>query len=100
MGGGKASRYLSSESDGLRKRESTGIEQLPQCLAIEEFGDEEIQPVAVAEVVHRKNVRVVERADCASLALEALHMVGVRGALCTQYLDGDVAAEPGIARTI
>ena len=54
----------------------------------------------LTNIVHRENVRVIERGGRASLLLEATQPIGIRGEGRREDLDGHVAPEAWIARAI
>ena len=53
-----------------------------------------------ADVVDGEDVGVVEGGDGAGLELEALEAVGVGGDVVVEDLEGDVAAEAGVAGAV
>src|SRR5262249_18410752 len=64
------------------------------------FEDEKIGAVALLEIVDRTNPRMIQLCEKFGLAPEAMHPVGVAREFLGQDLDGDVALQFGITRTI
>ena len=67
-----------------------------QGLCVQILHDQEVDPVLVADVVERANVRVVQAGDGLRLALEPLFQIRVRGDVLGEDLDGDGAIEAGV----
>ena len=68
--------------------------------AVDEFRDEIRPAVDIPDVVHREQVRMIERGEHAGFALEAGQPIGVRGEQRRQDLDRDVASELRVARAV
>ena len=82
--------------DRLAPRQRALCQPVAQRLAVEQLHDES----AVLEAVHLGDVRVVERRERPGFAFEARETIRIAGEGVGQNLDGDVAAEPRIARAI
>ena len=107
--GRQAARHLDRHVGTLPRRERTLPEFVAQCLAVEELSDQERRPdraliriddLGAADVVHRHDIRVIDRGDRARLALESREPIGISCKNRGQHLDGDVAAEPRVPRPI
>ena len=68
------------------------VEQAPQRTTTEQLGDQ-VGHVALAPVVHRHDVRVVEAGGVVRLGPEPLEELGVVGQRVVQHLDRDATAE-------
>jgi hypothetical protein len=77
---------------GLRLRDRPAVELPAQRLALEQLGDRVRDAVLRAEVVDREDVRVRQRGDRLSLALEARERVRIRRQVRRKDLDRDVAS--------
>ena len=83
----EATRRLEAHQVGLRRIEaSTGVEHGPQRPPAEQLGDQ-VGHVALPPVVHRHDVRVVERRRSLRLGLEPLQEGGIVGEGGVQDLD-------------
>jgi hypothetical protein len=71
VGGGEAVGELDGEFDGFARREAGGWNAIAEGVAFEEFGDDVVRAVGLADVVDRDNVGMIERGDRAGLLLEA-----------------------------
>ena len=69
-------------------------------LPVQEFHDEEIRPVLMADVVERADVRVRQRRDGAGLALKPLAGGRVVGQVRREHLDRDGAVQARISRAV
>ena len=96
----EAVRDLQGVVDGLARREPPGRERRPQRLALEELLDDVRRAVVGADVVHGREVGMVQNAGCLRLLLEAAQPVGVLRERRRKDLDGHVAAEPRVLRAI
>jgi len=63
---------------------------------LDQLHDDEVPARILSDVVNRADVGMVERGGGPSLALEALHGLGIPGSLVGQKLDRDTAAEAGV----
>ena len=91
---------LRGELEQLAQRQRLLPERLAQRAALDQLHRDVERAAFVADVVHRHDVRVVERRGGAGLALEALAAVCVRRELGPQALDRDLAPEPRVARAV
>src|SRR5208283_4359622 len=87
------------------RRQRTGFELLTQGLAFEKLADQIGRglircDLVLSDVVDSENVGMVERRDRARFLLKTAQAVGVFGQSLGQNLDGDVAAESGVARAV
>ncbi len=69
-----------------------------QVLAGHQFHRQEHEVVLRVQTVHGGDVGVVERGECAGLALEAGTALGIGGQRLGQHLDGDLAAQRRVER--
>ena len=84
---------LEADLPGLGRVEAVaGVEQAPQRTAAEQLGDE-VGHVALAPVVHRHDVRVVEAGGVVRLGPEPLEELRVVGQRVVQDLDRDATTE-------
>ena len=88
------------EFDGLLPRQPPACQPPPECLALQQLGDEVPHAVVRADVVNREDVRVRERGNRAGLALEPRERVGIAGKIRRDRLHRDVAAQARIAGAI
>ena len=73
---------------------------LSKRLAFEQLGHDERRTAISADVVHREDVRVVQRRGRAGFLLESMEAIDVGRECAGQYLDRNVTPEPRIARAI
>jgi hypothetical protein len=97
---GEASRNGDGITDGLAHRDRAGDQALTQRLPFEQLRDDERGVPLDADVVHRQDVRVVQRGERAGLLLEALEPIGVGRQCRRQHLDRDVASQPRVAGAV
>ena len=81
---------LDRVADTSLGRQRAACEPRGQRLALEELHDQVGDAVLLAEVVQDADVRMVQRADDAGFAIEALAELRVGGELRRQDLDRDV----------
>src|SRR5215470_6728835 len=93
-------RDLDRVLEGLVRRERSFGEASRQRFTFQVLHDEEVEPILRADVVQDANVRVVERRDRASLALEALAQIPIVRHASRKDFDGDDAIETRVARAI
>jgi hypothetical protein len=67
-------------------------------MAFEQFGHDVRHLVVRAEVVHRKDVSMIELAGGARFLFEPMHSAWITRELRRNQFDRDVARQPGIAR--
>lgn len=75
-------------------------EQLTQGRAVDKLHGDVRDPVLVADIVDVDDVRVGQGRSCARLLLESPHAVGIVGQERMQHLDGHIARQPVVARTV
>jgi hypothetical protein len=97
---GQAVRHLDRVVDRLADRQRARAKAIAERFALEQLRDDEGGAVVGADVVNGQDVGMVEARGGARLLLEALQPVGVAGERRRQHLDGDVAAQAGVASTI
>ena len=100
VGGGQAAGDLNGVVDGLPGSQRAGVEPLAQRFALEQFDHDERRALVGPEIVDRDQIRVVQHPRRPGLLLEAPEAVRVAGKGGREHLDGNVAAEPGIARAV
>ena len=100
VGGGQPVADLDGNFHGATYRKGSSFQPLPQRLALEQLEYDEGRAVLRAHVVQGEDVGVVEGRDGSGLVLEAAEAVRVRGAVGGYDLDGDIAAETGVARAV
>ena len=93
--GGEPPRDLNRVVERLAHRNGAGGQARAQRLALEELGHDVRRAVLHAEVVHRRDPRMVEDAGGPRLGLEALEPVRVLREGRGQDLDRDLAPEAG-----
>src|SRR6266550_5794936 len=72
------------------------IDDLPQCLAVDEFHGDEIQSIVFADFVNVSDVRMVEGGGGLRFLNEAAHAIAVTGEIGRENLECNLAAELGI----
>ena len=87
---------LDAELEHAVERQRAARELVLQRPAVEQFHDDELLAVVLADVVDRADVRVVERRGDARLAAEAVERFGVGGEIGGQELQRDLAAEADV----
>src|SRR5262245_29714670 len=93
-------RDLTRDFDRLVQRYRASLEAIRQGAALDELEDETARRRRLLEAVDRADVRMIERGQHLSLALEACETFGVVSNRCGQKLQRDVAPELGIACAI
>src|ERR1700728_4727480 len=85
---------LSDHVRSLRQSQaSLALQIVSQVFSWNELHDQEIQPVALADVEDRDDVRMIaKRGRHSSLTLEAAHNTGIFRKVLSQYLDRNKAA--------
>ena len=76
------------------------MEQIAECLAVEELRDHVGGLAVLAYVIDGQDVRVIERGGRKGLLLESTKPIGVGGKGRRQHLDGDLVAEPAVGGPI
>src|SRR3954469_12538598 len=72
---------------------------IPERATVNEFGDEILAPVEQPDIVNRQDVRMIQRGGRLGLAWKALSRRGIHQ-VRREDLDGDIAAQPRVARAI
>ena len=75
-------------------------QSLTQRLALEQFRHDVGHAVVHADVVHREDVRVIQRRSGSRFLLEALKPAGIGRGIRGKHLDRDVAPESRVATAI
>ena len=88
--------HLLEERKRLFERERSLCDPLSQSLALDELHHEKRCAALVLEPVQRRDVRVIQRRENVSLALEALKALLVLSHMARQYFDRNVPAELGV----
>ena len=94
MGAVESVGDLHAEAEDLADRQRPAGDAVGERLAFEQFHDQ----VAVADVVERADVRMIELRDRLGLALEARPQLRVVRELRRQDLDGHAAVEASVVR--
>ncbi len=97
---GEAVRNLDRVVDRPARREPASRQSRPERLALQELRDDVRSALVIADVVHRRDVGVVQDSGRARLLLEPAEPVRVVREGRGQHLDGHVAPEPRILRAI
>ena len=97
---GEPVRDLEGQVDHLANRDRAAIHSPAKRLAFEHLGHDERHARIGADVVHRKNIGMVQRRGSAGFLLESMETIDVSGKRGGQHLDGDVAPEPRIVGAV
>src|ERR1700722_1426984 len=81
-------------------RQRTLLEPLVQCLAFQVLHHQEVDPIVMANVVQRADVRMAQAGDGLSFALEAFMELRITGEMFGQDFDGDSPVEPRVASAV
>ena len=87
---------LDPELEHAVERQRPARDLVLQRAAVEQFHDDELLALVLADVVDRADVRVVERRGDARLAAEPFERLGVGGEIGGQELQRDLAAETNV----
>ena len=93
-------RDLDGPRERLVERHRPFRQPRGERLAVDQLHDEEVDPLVVADVVDRADVRMIERGDGARLAFEAGAALRVGGEGRRQDLHGDIPSEPRVLRAV
>ena len=91
-------------ADVLRNLESfvdrnrSALQPIGDCLSIDKFKDEKLRSIGFFEIVDRGNIRMIQRRENLSFALESAETVRVARELIRQDLDRDLAFELRVPR--
>jgi hypothetical protein len=94
------SRDLQGIRDRFAHVDGTGPQPFPQRLPFEQLRHDEWRIRTHADVVHRKDVRTVQRRGRVSFLLESAEAIGIGRERRGQHLDRDVAPKARIAGAI
>src|SRR6266542_1387634 len=67
--------------------------ELPQCLAINEFSDNEVCTIQTFNFMNSDDIRMIKRCDCSRLVFEPAHALRTDRELSGQQLNCDFACE-------
>ena len=86
-------------------QDRAGIQRIPgnllfQCLAFQQFHDDEMLALVLFDFVDGADVRMIQSRRRAGLGLKPLHRGGVEGKVVGQHLDGHKTAKAEILRPI
>lgn len=84
----------------LGDRQRSACDPLGERVAADESQHERAHAVAFLDPVNRSDMRMIERGQHARLPLEASQSISVVGKRPRQYLDRDIASEPGITGAV
>ena len=99
--GGQRRRDLHRNGERLVQRHPASlIQDLPQGLAIDEFGGDELTAVGIAGFVNRENARMIEGGRRGGFLPEPPDAVLVLGVCVGENLQRNVAAKPRISGAI
>jgi hypothetical protein len=91
---------LPRHRERIGNRDRATAQTVRQGLTFDEFEHQGSDPFALFEAVDRADVRVIERREHTRFALESRESLGVGGECARQHLDGHVAPEARVARSI
>jgi hypothetical protein len=101
MGGGQAVGDLGGDGQGFRGGERAALDLGPQAFAVAEgHGHEHLPGAALADLIDRADVRVVEDRGRLGLVDEPLPGLGVVGQLAGKELEGHGAPELEVVRFV
>lgn len=100
VGGAEPASDLDGVVYGLAGRQRAGVEALAQRFALEQLDDDIRRALMGSEVVDRDEIRMAQHPRRPGFLLEAAQAVRVLGESGREHLDGNVAAQPGIARAV
>jgi len=98
--GRKAMRDLNGVLDRLAYRERTTVQSLAQRFALEQLGDDVGGAAVLTDVMHREDVRVIQRRGGSRFLLKTRQSLRLCRQAGGQDLDGDVPAQAGIVGLI
>ena len=87
---------LTAEVEHHIDRQRSAVDPAAERAALEQLHHEKRQAVVLADVVHRADVRVIQRGRRARLALKSLGGDRILQQLRGEELDGDLASEAGV----
>ena len=98
--GGQSAGDLGGVIERLPRRHGALPDARAQRLALQQFGDDVVEPAFVADIVDGQDVRMVEHARGARFLLEAPQSVRVGGEIAGEDLDGHVALQARVLRAV
>ena len=96
----EAMRDVQRELDRLADCDRPGIQAVPKSRAFKQFRHNEWRAALRADVVHGKDIRVVQRGGGAGFLLESTEAIDVGRECCGEDFDRDITSEARIARTV
>ena len=96
----QTTRNLLGVFGGFAHRQRPGTQPLAQCLTLQKLGDHVGRAFVLAKIVHRQNVRMIQRSRGLRLLLKAPQPLGIAGETHRQDLDRDLAVEASVAGAI
>ena len=100
VSGGQSVCDLHGVVERCAYRDGTTAHSLAQRLAFEQLRHDVGHAVVHADVVHREDVRVIQRRSGSRFLLEALKPAGIGRGIGGKNLDRDVAPKPRVATAI
>ena len=100
VGPGKSFGNLHGDSDDFADGKITGGEKFAQGFSFDEFQNEEIDAVLVADVVKGADIWMREAGDGAGFVIQAFAEIGLLGEALGKDFDRDVAAEASIESAV
>ena len=93
-------RDLQADAKRLSQRHCPASDSIGQRRPLDELEHQRRAGVGRLHAVDGGDVRMIERGQCLCLALEAHQPISIRGERLGQDLDGDVAPQAAIPRTV
>ena len=84
----------------LLERQRTFFQPIGERLAVEQFHDQIVGSILFADVVEMADVRVAQSRNRFGFALKARFQIRIGRKMRGQDFDGDIPAEPGVARAV
>jgi hypothetical protein len=93
-------RQLTRDVHGGNRRHGPGRQHLAQRLARDQLHHQEMAPLSFLQAEECRDAGMIERRQHSSFALEAQNAIAIGEKHIADDLDGDIAAEPGVAGAI
>jgi hypothetical protein len=91
---------LLNDRQRLRGRQRAALQEVTQVLAVDVFHGERVEPIAVAEIVDRDDVRMIEPGQGLGFAGEARREGSIAGHLRRQDFDSYQTIQLGLPRLV
>ena len=91
---------FNSNLQQLRERQRAPAQALGKRLPVEELHDQEVGTLLRAHIVEMADLRMIQRGNGTSFALETLLEFGIGGKMSRENLDGNGAIETRVFRAI